>query len=84
MTKEYTTVTVNIKNEAGEVIKTEENTFTSLIADTGKKLKEIATGILCVRVDLGVNATEAQFEEVDDPNYVEVISAIESEVSGNV
>lgn len=85
MQKEYTKVTVEKLDEnmnpTGE---TEENIFTSLIADAGKKIKEISTGIMGTRVDIGTGDSEENYEEVDDPNYVEVINAIETEVSGNV
>ncbi len=85
MRKEYTKITKQVFDEnmqqAGEV---EEVILTSLIADTGKKIKQISTGIMGLRVDIGSNDSEENYAEVDDPNYVEVISAIESEVSGDV
>lgn len=85
MRKEYTKITKQVFDEnmqqAGEV---EEVILTSLIADTGKKIKQILTGIMGLRVDIGSNDSEENYAEVDDPNYVEVISAIESEVSGDV
>ena len=85
MQKEYTKVTVEKLDEnmnpTGE---TEENIFTSLIADTGKKIKEISSGIMGTRVDIGTGDSEKNYIEVDDPKYIDVINAIESEVSGNV
>ena len=85
MTKEYTKITRQIYDENMQPIgEVEEAILTSLIADTGKKIKQLSTGILGVRVDIGDGDSEENYEEVDDPNYVEVISAIESEVSGNV
>lgn len=85
MTKEYTKITRQIYDENMQPIgEVEEVILTSLIADTGKKIKQLSTGILGVRVDIGDGDSEENYEEVDDPNYVEVISAIESEVSGNV
>lgn len=85
MRKEYTKITKQVFDEnmqqAGEV---EEVILTSLIADTGKKIKQISTGIMGLRVDIDSNDSEENYAEVDDPNYVEVISAIESEVSGDV
>ena len=85
MQKEYTKVTVEKLDEnMNSTGKTEENIFTSLIADAGKKIKEISTGIMGTRVDIGTGDSEENYEEVDDPNYVEVINAIETEVSGNV
>ena len=85
MTKEYAKITRQIYDENMQPIgEVEEVILTSLIADTGKKIKQLSTGILGVRVDIGDGDSEKNYEEVDDPNYVEVISAIESEVSGNV
>lgn len=85
MTKEYIKITRQIYDENMQPIgEVEEAVLTSLIADTGKKIKQLSTGILGVRVDIGDGDSEENYEEVDDPNYVEVISAIESEVSGNV
>ena len=85
MKKEYTKVTVEILDENMNPIGgTEENIYISLIADTGKKIKEISSGIMGTRVDIGSGDSEENYEEVDDPNYMEVINAIESEVSGNV
>lgn len=85
MKKEYAKLTHQIfdenMNPLGEI---EETTVTSLIADEGKKIKQISTGILGTRVDIGSGDSEENYEEVDDPKYVEVISAIKSEVSGNV
>lgn len=85
MTKEYIKMTRQIFNEnmeaTGEV---EEVIITCLIADTGKKIRCIEDGVMGTRVDIGTNDSEENYEEVDDPNYVEVIQAIESEVSGNV
>lgn len=85
MTKEYTKITRQIYDENMQPIgEVEEVILTSLIADTGKKIKQLSTGILGIRVDIGDGDSEENYEEVDDPNYVEVIQAIESEVSGNV
>ena len=85
MIKEYTKLTHQMFDESMEPIgEVEEITLTSLIADTGKKIKQLSTGILGTRVDIGIGDSEANYEEVDDPNYIEVIQAIESEVSGNV
>lgn len=85
MTKEYVKITRQIYDKNMQPIgEVEEVILTSLIADTGKKIKQLSTGILGIRVDIGDGDSEENYEEVDDPNYVEVISAIESEVSGNV
>ena len=85
MRKEYTKITVEKLDEnmqpTGE---TEEQVITSLIADTGKKIKQTATGIMGTRVDIGTGDSMDNYEEVDDPNFVEVIQAIEQEVAGNV
>lgn len=85
MKKEYIKLTRQVYDENMEPkSEIEETILTSLIADTGKKIKQLSTGILGTRVDIGSGDSEENYEEVDDPNYVEVISAIESEVSGNV
>ena len=82
MKKEYTKLTRQVYDENMESKEEiEEIILTSLIADTGKKIKQISTGILGTRVDIGDEDSEENYEEVDDPNYVEVIQAIESEVS---
>ena len=85
MRKEYTKFTREVFNEnmqsTGEI---EEVTTLSLIPDTGKLIKQISTGIVGTKVEIGNGDSEENYEEVDDPNYVEVINAIESEVSGNV
>ena len=85
MKKEYTKLTRQMLDENMKPIgEAEEVTLTSIIADTGKKIKQISTGVMGTRVDIGVGDSEENYEEVDDPNYVEVINAIETEVSGNV
>ena len=85
MKKEYTKLTHQIFNENMEAIsEVDEKIYTSLIADTGKKIRSKVTGIMGTRVDIGTSDIEDNYEEVDDPNYVEVIQAIEAEVSGNV
>ena len=85
MKKEYTKLTRQAYNENMQPIgEVEENIIITLIADTGKKIKQISTGIIGARVDIGIGDSEENYEEIDDPNYVEVIAAIESEVSGNV
>ena len=85
MRKEYTKLTRQIfdenMNPTGEV---EEIIFTSLIADTGKKIKSLETGIMGTRVDIGSDDSEDNYEEVDDPKYTEVIAAIESEVANGL
>ena len=85
MKKEYTKITVEKLDEnmqpTGE---TEAQTFVSLIADTGKKIRQISTGVTGKRVDIGTGDSVDNYEEVDDPNFVEVIQAIEEEVAGNV
>lgn len=85
MKKEYTKLTRQAYNENMQPIgEVEENIIITLIADTGKKIKQISTGIIGSIVDIGIGDSEENYEEIDDPNYVEVIAAIESEVSGNV
>ncbi len=84
MRKEYAKMTRQVFDENMEpTSEVEEIILTSLIADTGKKIKA-PNGMLCTRVDIGSNDSEDNYEEVDDPNYVEVIQAIEAEVAGNV
>lgn len=83
MRKEYTKLTrqlfdenMNPTSEVGEVI------LTSLIADTGKIFHCKTTGFTGgVRIDLGADDSEDNYIEVDDPKFVEVIDAIESEVT---
>lgn len=86
MRKAYTKLTRQLfdenMNPTGEV---EEVVFTSLIADTGKVFHCKTTGFTGgTRIDLGTEDSEENYEEVDDPNFVEVIQAIEDEVSSNV
>ncbi|MEY8367527.1 hypothetical protein AALA24_02050 [Anaerovoracaceae bacterium 42-11] len=80
MKKEFTKIAVTVTNESGEVIQTEENTFVSLIADKGKRIREKATGITGTRVDVG-NGNESDYEEIDDPNIQSAIDAILTGVS---
>lgn len=85
MQKEYTKLTRQVYDEnMTPITDIDEVTITSLIADTGKKILCKSNGILCTRVDIGTNESEDNYEEVDDPNYVEVIQAIEAEVAGDV
>lgn len=85
MRKEYIKMTRQVFNENMEAIgDVEERTRVCLIADTGKKIRSKKTGIMGTRVDVGSADSEENYEEVDDPNFVEVIQAIEAEVSGNV
>ena len=83
MRKEYTKLTRQLfdenMNPTGEV---EEVVFTSLIADTGKTFYCKTTGFTGgTRIDLGTEDSEDNYIEVDDPKFVEVIEAIESEVT---
>ena len=83
MRKEYTKLTRQIfdenMNPTGEV---EEVILTSLIADTGKIFHCKTTGFTGgVRIDIGTGDSEDNYEEVDDPKFVEVIDALESEVN---
>ena len=56
-----------------------------LWADTGKRIRNKVNGLLSSGVEFTIGPdSEENYEEVDDPNYVEVIQAIEAEVSGNV
>lgn len=85
MRKEYTKLTRQIfdenMNATGDI---EEVILISLIADTGKRIREKSTGITGTRVDIGTDGSEDNYEEVDDPNFIEVIEAITNEVSENV
>lgn len=82
MTKEYSKLTRQIYDENMEPIgEVEEVILTSLIADAGKKIKQLSTGILGTRVDIGNDDSEDNYEEVDDPKFVEVIDAIVEEVN---
>ena len=85
MVKEYTKITIEKldenQNPTGEMI---TDIVTSLIADTGKKIKQLSTGIMGSRVDIGTGDSEANYEEVDDPKYTEVIAAIENEVANGL
>ena len=83
MRKEYTKLTRQLfdenMNPTGEV---EEIIFTSLIVDTGKIFHCLTTGFTGgTRIDLGNEDSEENYIEVDDPKFVEVIDAIESEVT---
>lgn len=73
MKKEYTKLTRKVYNEnmepTGEV---GEITITSLIADEGKVFKCISDGFVGgVRIDIGTEDSEANYEEVDDPKHLE-------------
>lgn len=81
MKKEYTKLTREVYNEkmepTGEV---EEMTITSLVADTGKVFKCLTDGFIGgTRIDLGTEDSEGNYEEVDDPKYLER-QAVEQEV----
>lgn len=83
MRKEYTKLTHQTfdenMNPTGEV---EEVILTSLIADTGKIFHCKTTGFTGgTRIDLGTGDSADNYEEVDDPKFVEVIDALESEVN---
>ena len=66
MKKEYTKLTRQVFNEnmeaTGEV---EEVIITSLIADEGKRIKSLETGITGTRVDIGTEDSEENYIEVD-------------------
>lgn len=82
MKKEYTKFTRQNVSATGEPVgELEENTMVSLIADTGRLIKQISTGITGTRVDIGTGDSESNYEEVDDPNFQAVIDAIVEEVS---
>lgn len=65
-------------NPSGEV---EEFIIVSLIPEKGKLIREKSTGIMGTRVDIGAGDSEDNYEEVDDPKYVEVMEALASEVN---
>lgn len=81
MRKEYTKLIRQVYNEnmeptgeVGEII------ITSLIADEGKVFKCISDGFVGgTRIDVGTEDSEANYEEVDDPKYLER-QAVEQEV----
>ncbi len=82
MKKEYTKFTRQNVSATGEPVgELTENTMVSLIADAGKLIKQISTGITGTRVDIGTGDSESNYEEVDDPNFQAVIDAIVEEVS---
>lgn len=84
MIKEYTKVTMQTYDENMEPKgEAEENIFTSLIAETGKKIKSLDTGVLGTRVDIGTEDSEENYIEVEDPNYIEVIDSIVEEVAAS-
>ncbi len=83
MKKEFTNLTATVTNEAGEIINSDENTFVSLIADTGKLIQQKSTGITGTRVDIGGGDSEDNYEEIDDLMYQKVIDDIVSEVGEN-
>ena len=66
MRKEYMKLTRQVFNEnmeaTGEV---EEIILTSLIADEGKRIKSLETGITGTRVDIGTEDSEENYVEVD-------------------
>lgn len=81
MKKEYTKLRREVYDEnmepTGEV---EEVTITSLVADEGKVFKCLTDGFVGgTRIDLGTEDSEANYEEVDDPKYLER-QAVEQEV----
>ena len=82
MKKEYTKFTSQSLDEnmnpTGEL---EEIIVTSLIADKGKLIKQLSTGVTGTRVDIGSSDSEDNYEEVDDPKYIEVIETIVEEVN---
>ena len=65
MRKEYTKMTRQVfdenMNATGEV---EEIIFVSLIADEGKRIKSLETGITGTRVDIGTEDSEDNYIEV--------------------
>lgn len=82
MKKEYTKFTSQSLDEnmnpTGEL---EEIIVTSLIAGKGKLIKQLSTGVTGTRVDIGSSDSEDNYEEVDDPKYIEVIETIVEEVN---
>lgn len=66
MKKEYTKFTKEIfdenMNPTGEI---EEIITLSLIADEGKKIKQISTGITGIRVDIGNGDSEENYIEIE-------------------
>ncbi len=86
MRKEYTKMTRQLFDEnMNPTSEVEEAIFTSLIADTGKIFHCKTTGFTGgTRIDLGTEDSEENYVEVDDPKFVEVIDAIESEVNADV
>lgn len=86
MRKEYTKYTSQALNEnmepAGEL---EEVLVMGLWADTGMKIRNKTTGLLASGVEFTIGKdSEENYEEVEDPNYAEVIAAIESEVANEL
>lgn len=70
MRKEFTKMTRQIFNENMEATgELEEVIFISLIADTGKRIKSLETGIMGTRVDLGTDDSEENYVEVSKEDY---------------
>lgn len=77
MKKEYTKLTnQSFDEEMNPIGELEEVTVISLIADKGKLIKQVSTGITGIRVDIGTNDSEDNYEEVDDSDYIKVVEDI--------
>lgn len=81
MKKEYTKLTRKVYNENMELTgEVEEMTITSLVADKGKVFRCLTDGFVGgTRIDIGTEDSEENYEEVDDPKYLER-QTIEQEV----
>lgn len=85
MKKEYTKFTRQNVSATGEPVgELEENTMVSLIADAGKLIKQISTGITGTRVDIGTGDSESNYEEVDDPNWTKVTAEYRKQLASEV
>jgi len=72
MKKEFTTVTSETKDERGNIIEAITTEFVSLIAEPGKKIRQISTGITGTRVDIGTMDSEGNYEEIIDATIAQI------------